>query len=97
MIRPLHTNPNPVIPKPPPLNRDYKRDPDIRALERRGFTNHGSTLQPLSWGTCNIGYTKPGVVNRVLAELALVFVLSAAISYWFLVGKREPTARKIPV
>ena len=30
--------------KPPPLNMDYKRDPNIWALKRRGFINHGSTL-----------------------------------------------------
>ena len=30
--------------KPPPLNRDYNRDPNIKALKRRGFVNHGSTL-----------------------------------------------------
>ena len=28
----------------PPLNRDYNRDPNIWALKRRGFMNHGSTL-----------------------------------------------------
>ena len=30
--------------KPPPLNRDYSRDPKIKALKRRGFINHGSTF-----------------------------------------------------
>ena len=30
--------------KPPPLNRDYDRDPDIKALKRIGSINHGSTL-----------------------------------------------------
>ena len=30
--------------KPPPLNRDYNRDPNIKALKTRGFINHGSTL-----------------------------------------------------
>ena len=33
-----------MINKPPPLNRDYDRDPNIKALKRRGFLNHGSTL-----------------------------------------------------
>ena len=28
----------------PPLNRDYDRDPNIKALRRKGFLNHGSTL-----------------------------------------------------
>ena len=28
----------------PPLNRDYNRDPYIKALKRRGVINHGSTL-----------------------------------------------------
>ena len=30
--------------RPPPVNRDCNRDPNIKALKRRGFTNHGSTL-----------------------------------------------------
>ena len=30
----------------PPLNRDYNRNPDIKALKRRGFINHGSTIHP---------------------------------------------------
>ena len=33
-----------MINKPPPLNRDYNRDPHIKALKRREFINHGSTL-----------------------------------------------------
>ena len=32
-----------MINKPPPLKRDYSRDPYIKALKRRGFINHGST------------------------------------------------------
>ena len=27
-----------------PLNRDHNRDPNIKALERRGIIHHGSTL-----------------------------------------------------
>ena len=27
-----------------PHNRDCNRDPNIKALKRRGFINHGSTL-----------------------------------------------------
>ena len=34
----------PMINKPPPLNGDYDRDPNIKALKGRGFINHGSTL-----------------------------------------------------
>ena len=34
----------PLISKPPPLNREHNRDPNIKALKRRGFINHGSTL-----------------------------------------------------
>ena len=34
----------PLITKPPPLNRDYNGDPNIKALKRKGFTNQGSTL-----------------------------------------------------
>ena len=30
--------------KPPPLNKDYHRDPNSKALKRKGFINHGSTL-----------------------------------------------------
>ena len=28
----------------PPLSRDYNRDPNIEALKKKGFINHGSTL-----------------------------------------------------
>ena len=35
--------PRPLINKPPSLNRDYSRDPNTKAVKRRGFTNHGST------------------------------------------------------
>ena len=35
---------DPLINKPPPLNRDYSRDLYIKALRWRGFINHGSTL-----------------------------------------------------
>ena len=34
----------PLINKPPPINRDYNRDPNIKALKRGGVINHGSTL-----------------------------------------------------
>ena len=34
----------PVINNPPPLSRDYIKDPNIKALKRRRFANHGSTL-----------------------------------------------------
>ena len=33
-----------MINKPPPLNRDYSRNPYIKPLKRRGYINHGSTL-----------------------------------------------------
>ena len=34
-----------MINKPPPLYREYNRDPNIKARKRRGgFMNHGSTL-----------------------------------------------------
>ena len=36
--------PRPVINEPPPLNRNYNRDPTIKAITRRGFMNQGSTL-----------------------------------------------------
>ena len=34
----------PLIKKPLLLNEDYKRDPNMKALERSGFINQGSTL-----------------------------------------------------
>ena len=43
-----HVTPIPMINKPPPLNRDYDKGPNIEALKRRGFINHGSTL-PKVW------------------------------------------------
>ena len=30
---------------PPPLSRDYDKDPNIKALKRRGLINHRSTLR----------------------------------------------------
>ena len=30
--------------KPPPLSRDDNSNPNIKALKRRGFINHGSTV-----------------------------------------------------
>ena len=36
----------PLINKPPPLNRAYDKDLNFKALQRRGFMNHGSTLDP---------------------------------------------------
>ena len=33
-----------MIIRHPPLNKDDNRDPNIKALKRRGFMNHGSTL-----------------------------------------------------
>ena len=33
-------NPEPLMNKAPPLNRDYSRDPNIKA----GFIHHGSTF-----------------------------------------------------
>ena len=38
-----------MINKPPPLNRDYSRDPNIKALKKRGFINHESTLRAYSF------------------------------------------------
>ena len=34
----------PMINKPPPLNRDQNRDPNMKALKRKGFMNQGSIL-----------------------------------------------------
>ena len=41
-------SPNPLINNHLPLFRDYDWDPDIKALKRRGFVNHGSTVVPIS-------------------------------------------------
>ena len=44
-----------MINKPPPLSRDYNRDPNIKALTQKGFINHGPYItgqtQPLSFVT----------------------------------------------
>ena len=40
----LGHNVDPRINKPPPLTGDHNRDPDIKALKRRGVINQGSTL-----------------------------------------------------
>ena len=32
--------------KPPPINRNCNKDPNFKALKRKGFINHESTL----WG-----------------------------------------------
>ena len=47
-LQTLTLDPRPLITKSTPLNRDYSRDPNIKALIRRGFTNHGSTLDTTS-------------------------------------------------
>ena len=39
----LGFNVNPSL-MTPPLNGDYNRDPNMAALQRTGFINHGSTL-----------------------------------------------------
>ena len=36
-----------MINETPPLNRDYNRYPNIKALKRRGLINHESTLELL--------------------------------------------------
>ena len=43
------------------FNRGYNRDPNIQALKRMGFINHGSALQGLEfwvrgvYGSCALG------------------------------------------
>ena len=37
----------PLINKPPPLCRDYHKDPNIKGRKRRRYINHGSTLRML--------------------------------------------------
>ena len=41
----------PMINKPPPLGRDFNRDPNIKALKRRELINRGSTLRGQEWGS----------------------------------------------
>ena len=36
---------SPLMNTPPPLNKDYSRGSNIKALNRRGFIHHGSTLE----------------------------------------------------
>ena len=48
-----------MINKPPPLNRDDNKDPNIKALKRRGFINHGSTLLQPKPQTPNISPESP--------------------------------------
>ena len=35
--------PRPVMNKPPPLDREYNRNPNIQARKRRGFMTHVSS------------------------------------------------------
>ena len=37
--------PRPLINTPPRLDREYNRDLDTKALKRKSFLNHGSTLR----------------------------------------------------
>ena len=68
--------PRPLINKPPPSNRDYNRNPNIKALRKRGFINHGSTLLlPGSgdWGLIahgfqDLGWPVAGLSARRLAD-----------------------------
>ena len=57
-----------MINKPPPLKRDYNRDPYIKALKRRGFINHGSTLvRTIGWSLgvpgSELGICEPGILR----------------------------------
>ena len=51
-LNPLGQNhcPRPLNNKPPPLNRDYNRHPNIKTLRKEGFINDGSTLACLEGG-----------------------------------------------
>ena len=40
----LGFNVDPCLVNPLPLIKDYNRDPNMKALKRRGCINHGSTL-----------------------------------------------------
>ena len=40
----VHGKPDPREISPIPFDRDYNRDPNIKALTRRGFMNQGFTL-----------------------------------------------------
>ena len=53
------SNVDPLINKPPPLNGDYNKDPNIKALTRRGCINYGPTL-PVAFGREGIFVVQPG-------------------------------------
>ena len=56
-----------MINKPPPLNWDYNRDPNIWALKGGGFINHGSTLRVYALGFMveDLGFMVKGLWPRV--------------------------------
>ena len=49
--------------------RDYNRDPNIKAIQRKGFHNPGSALEPIGQGMCPIPrhVTGPPSIRKVSA------------------------------
>ena len=41
------------------FNGHYSRDPNIEALKRSGFINHGSTLATIYWGLQPLKHPAP--------------------------------------
>ena len=68
-----------MINKPPPLNRDYNRDPNIKALKRRGFINHGSTLSSLAPYASGIDEEEPAAK----LELTCALCRAKCLGFWF--------------
>ena len=48
-----------MINEPHPLNRDYNGDPNMKALKRRGFITHGSTLVSFGWVNLRLRASHP--------------------------------------
>ena len=52
--------------KPPPLNGDHNRAPEIKAIKRRGFINHGSKLTSNPNPSFNSGLVTVFLVRDIL-------------------------------
>ena len=59
--------PNTVPHKPPPLKRDYNRDPNNKALKRRGFINQGSSFR-FQVVCCGVLFSSAPFTTSVLKE-----------------------------
>ena len=57
-----------MINKSPPLCREYSGDPNIEALKRRAFINHGSTLFVLEYRVWDVGFGPQGYAFAFLVQ-----------------------------